>query len=163
MKFLTVVLFSILSTLSLASNKVPRQKIIFSGLTKTSNSIEVSVADLEKLKNQVTFSIYDPYNKDIKTQFKNISFETIINEYADKSATSMLVKAIDGYSVLIKVEDAKKIPLYVAFKDENGYLSVDRMGPVRIIEKHDSKINKELLAKIGVNWVWQVKTIEFKK
>jgi hypothetical protein len=50
----------------------------------------------------------------------------------------------------------------LAYKDQNGYLTLDRMGPVRIIENRKGKIAKDLLTKIGVNWVWQVKSIEFK-
>jgi hypothetical protein len=53
--------------------------------------------------------------------------------------------------------------MILAIKDQQGYLGVNRMGPTRVIYPIEKMIDKDLLLKIGLHWVWQIKSLEFRK
>ncbi len=161
----TLIFFSVIfncSTAALSSNP-PLQKIDLLGILKKESPKKVSIVEIEKFNNQVLVDIFDPYNKDIKTKFQGIYFKDFIDKYSTPEAKFIKVKAIDGYQIKMDIEEIKNEKMILAFKDQNGYLSVDRMGPIRIIYPVKEKISKVLLLKIGVNWIWQLKSLEFVK
>lgn len=154
----------IFSTLLFAETvKIPRQKITISGLTKASKEYVLTGLDFEKFKKQSVIELYDPYDGDKLNLFNSVPFYDFLIEYSSPEAKIASVMAYDGYKVNINLEDAKKIGLYFAYKDKKGFLGLDQMGPIRIIENRKGKIDKTILTHIGVNWVWQVKNIELKK
>lgn len=158
--FITSVIF-LFSTTLFASSAYPRQKIILSGSLTKSAPKEISIKDMEALKKPISITIHDPYNKNIKTQFFGFYLTDLIKAYGAPDFKILRVGAIDGYKVDIPKEEITTGNLFYSYKDNLGYLTVDRMGPARIIAPVEGIVNKDLLLKIGVYWVWQIKTIEF--
>lgn len=164
----TLLVISIfLSSMSFAKDakvKVPRQKIALTGAVLAAAPTSFSVLDLEKFKNPpVQLMFFDPYNKNIETLFYGFYLKDFAKAYAQADYKTLRIVAIDGYKVDVPRSSIEKDNLFVSYKDKAGYLSVDRMGPARIIAPANGVINKDLLLKIGVYWVWQVKTFEFIK
>lgn len=118
---------------------------------------------MEDFKNSVSITIFDPFNKNNQTTFFGFYLVDFIKGYGSPDFKLLRVGAIDGYKVDIPKEEIMKGKLFFTYKDNLGYLTVDRMGPARIIAPVDGIVNKDLLLKIGVYWVWQIKTIEFVK
>lgn len=144
-------------------NKPPRQKIEITGLTLSGKSEKIAVDVLEKEIPNITTTILDPYNNNLKTTFSGIYFSDLVKKYAKQDATKVFVKAIDGYSVETPIELMKTEKMIFALKDQNGYLSIKRMGPARIIYPVKEELTKEQLLRIGLHWVWQIKSLEFRK
>lgn len=155
--------FSVQDTVSAKENKAPRQKIELLGLTLSGKPQKIAVDALEKELPNVSATILDPYNNNMKTTFTGLSFYDLAKKYATPEATKVFVKAIDGYSVETPIELMKTEKMIFAIKDQNGYLSIKRMGPARIIYPIKEELTKEHLLRIGLHWVWQVKSLEFKK
>jgi hypothetical protein len=139
------------------------QKIKLLGLLANKNTISVSIGSIEKKIAMEKISIYDPYNKEIKTEFTGFYFENFIKLYSAKEASSVKIKAIDGYQVKISFKDIKKENMFLAIKDKDGYLGIDRMGPTRVIYPLKNKIPQDVILKIGTNWIWQANSFEFVK
>lgn len=144
-------------------NKPPRQKIEISGLTLSGKAEKIAVDVLEKEIPNVSATILDPYNNNMKTTFTGLSFYDLAKKYAKPEATKVFVKAIDGYSVETPIELMKTEKMIFAIKDQNGYLSIKRMGPARIVYPIKEELTKEHLLRIGLHWVWQIKSLEFRK
>ncbi len=140
---------------------MPRQKITLFGKVVGNKSIALSIKDLEDFKKSESITIHDPYNKNIKTTFFGFYLKDLIAKYAQPSATKIKIKAIDGYQVEVPRADVTSAQLFFSFKDNQGYLTIDRMGPVRIVAPFEGIIDKDLLLKVGVNWVWKIKSFEF--
>lgn len=139
----------------------PRQKIHLAGQTQATRTVSLGVSDLEKEFPSRVLKIHDPYNKNQLTVFYGLPLTELLNKYAAPATNKILVKAYDGYQVTIDRSEVSRTSLFLSYKDQDGYLSIKRMGPARIIAPFEGIINKDLLLKIGVNWVWQVKSIEF--
>lgn len=146
-----------------ARSSYPRQKIILSGNILPTTPKEMSIEDLEKFKKPISITIYDPYDKNKNNDFFGFYLKDFIKAYGAPDFKLLRVGAIDGYKVDIPKEEIIRENLFYSYKDKQGYLTVDRMGPGRIIAPVKGIVNKDLLLKIGVYWVWQVKTIEFIK
>jgi hypothetical protein len=162
-KIFLIIYFSLISLTVYSANLPSRQKIELLGVTKVNIAKKMSITQIEKDFKFEEFIINDPYNKDLLTHFYGFNFWNLLEKYSEPGIKSVKVTAVDGYSVLINLKDIKDEKMILVFKDKNGYLSVDRMGPIRIIYPLKGVINKEFLLKIGVNWVWQIKSFEFLK
>jgi hypothetical protein len=159
--FFTATLLTFLFS-NLFASQYPRQKVTIKGLTKSKNPTALDVQTIEKLKAPLEIEIFDPYNKNIKTTFTGYYLKDLIELYAQTDYKIINIVAIDGYKVDLPKDEMIKTNLFLAYKDNKGYLSVDRMGPVRIIAPVKGIINKDELLKLGVYWVWQVKSFEIK-
>lgn len=162
MKQLILILLSTLSLTSLAQNP-PRQKINLTGELLANAPKVMSITDMEKFQKPISITIFDPYNKNIETPFYGFYLSELVKAYARPDFKTLRVSAIDGYKIDIPKADIEKAQLFVTYRDKNGYLTVDRMGPARIIAPYKGVIKKDVLLKIGVNWVWQIKSFEFMK
>lgn len=165
MKQITIVLslcFFIL-TPAFARSTYPRQKLSLLGSVLPSAPKEMTIQDLEKFQKPIMITIHDPYDKNKKNDFFGFYISDFVKTYGSPDFKILRVGAIDGYKVDIPKDEISKANLFYAYKDKQGYLTVDRMGPGRIIAPVKGVVNKDLLLKIGVFWVWQVKTFEFVK
>lgn len=159
----TFVLCSLFLSLPLsAKDSYPRQRITVIGGTLSSPKI-FSIKEFESAKKTTEITIHDPYNKDIVTTFTGFYLKDFLQDYAPKTYKAVKVSAIDGYKIDIPKADIEKSNLFISYKDKTGYLTVDRMGPARIIAPFKGVISRDLLLQLGVYWVWQVKTLEFIK
>lgn len=158
------ILFSIaLSFVLAAESNVPRQKIRILGALKQKFPTALNITDLENFHKIESITVHDPYNNNVKTRFYGFYLKDLLTAAAAKEDFStIMIKAIDGYQVEITKNDIDSAKLFLSYRDDKGYLTVDRMGPVRIIAPFEGIIHKDLLLKVGVNWVWQVKSIEIK-
>lgn len=164
MKQLLIIIAICLFSIAVSAKSVyPRQKIILSGSLLPSAPKTISVKDVEDLKRPISITILDPYNKNIKTEFFGFYLTDLVKAYGTPDFKILRIGAIDGYKVDIPKDEIAKGNLFYSYKDNNGYLTVDRMGPGRIVAPFNGIVNKDLLLKIGVYWVWQIKTIEFLK
>lgn len=161
MKYLILILLSTFSLSVLAQNP-PRQKVTLSGELLPNAPKVMSVSDMEKFQKPVAVTIFDPYNKNIETAFYGFYLKDLTKAYA-KDFKILRVVAIDGYKVDIPKDEIAKANLFLTYKDNSGYLTVDRMGPARIIAPVKGVVHKDVLLKIGVYWVWQVKSFEYVK
>ncbi len=162
MKQLILILLSTFSLVALAQNP-PRQKVTLAGEILPNAPKILSVSDMEKFQKPITLTIFDPYNKNLETPFYGFFLSELVKAYAKPDFKILRVNAIDGYRVDIPKADIEKAQLFITYKDNAGYLTVDRMGPARIIAPAKGIISKDQLLKIGVYWVWQVKSFEFIK
>lgn len=144
-----------------ADSKVPRQKIQLLGATKNGTPKHLKISELEKIFPEEKIVIRDPYNNNILTTFYGYPLTKLIEKYRGPKVKTISLKAIDGYQALIPLHTIVKENLFLTYRDQNDYLSVDRMGPTRIISPIKGIISKDALLKIGVNWVWQLNAIEF--
>lgn len=164
LKKLFFTLLSLSICLSIYSKETPpRQKIDVTGLTLGGKNLKISVDVLEKNLPLVKTTIFDPYNKNEKTTFEGFYFYDFVKKYAKPEVKTVYVKAIDGYSIETPIETMKAEKMILAIKDQQGYLGVNRMGPTRVIYPIEKMIDKDLLLKIGLHWVWQIKSLEFRK
>jgi hypothetical protein len=161
--FFTILYVCLFSVTAFAKSSYPRQKVILSGYLLPSAPKIISVQDMEDFKKPISITILDPYNKNSKTQFFGFYLTDFVKAYGSADFKILRVGAIDGYKVDIPKDEIIKGNLFYSYKDDRGYLTVDRMGPARIIAPVKGIVNKDLLLKIGVYWVWQIKTIEFVK
>ncbi len=163
MKFLIFLLSLLLvSESALSTDKPPRQKIEIFQSENSKENLKIGISDIEKNFKTSKVTIFDPYNNNEKTEFTVVEFGELLKKYSKTGLKSVYVSAIDGYSVDIKAVDIEKEKMLLAFKDQKGYLGIDRMGPIRIIYPIQKIIDKDTLLKIGVNWVWQVNVFKFK-
>lgn len=163
MKIIALLSLLICSFTLSANTKIPRQKIHLTGAVVPGTPKALGMEQLEKFFPKRELKLYDPYNKDLLTTFYGFPFVDLFNKYADKKVTKVSVKAIDGYKVFIPKENISSEKLFLSYQDQNGYLTVDRMGPGRFIGPYEGVVPKDVLLKMGVNWVWQIKEIEFIK
>lgn len=163
MKIIALLSLLICSITLEASTKIPRQKLYLTGAVVAGTPKTLSMDQLETLFQKKELNLYDPYNKNIQTTFSGFPLDELFKKYASKEVKKISVSAIDGYKVIIPKENITSEKLFLSYKDQNGYLTVDRMGPSRIIGPFEGVIPKDVLLKMGVNWVWQVKEIEFIK
>jgi hypothetical protein len=165
MKIITTIIFTfllfIINSFAWAETaRAPRQKIQVSGKTTKMAKSHYTVLELEKLLPLTRLKMFDPYNHDRETTFKGFYLKSFFELIADTHYKSVKIVAIDGYKVDVPRSDIEKNNLFLCLQDEKGYFSVDRMGPARIMGPANGIINKDLLLKIGVYWVWQVKSFE---
>jgi hypothetical protein len=163
MKIIFFLALFICSFLLEANTKIPRQKVMLSGAVLPGTPKAISIDKLEALFQKRELKLYDPYNKNIQTTFYGFPLDELFKKFASKDVTKISVKAIDGYKVYIPKNNIASEKLFLSYRDQNGYLTVDRMGPSRIIAPFEGVIPKDVLLKLGVNWVWQVNEIEFLK
>lgn len=161
MKQLILALLSTIALTAFAQNP-PRQKVTLSGELLPNAPKIMSVTDMEKFQKPITITIFDPYNKNLETSFNGFYLKDLTKAYA-KDFKILRVVAIDGYKVDIPKAEITSANLFLAYKDTTGYLTVDRMGPARIIAPVKGLIHKDVLLKIGIYWVWQVKSLEYVK
>ncbi len=164
-QFVVIAIFSLIFSINLSARdvSVPRQKIGLQGELLASAPKSISVRDLEALRTSESIKIFDPYNKNLETEFFGFYLNELVKTYAKADFKFLRVAAIDGYKIDIPKAEIISANLFLSYKDNKGYLTVDRMGPARIIAPAKGIINKDLLLKIGVYWVWQVKSFEFVK
>ncbi|MBC7713983.1 MAG: hypothetical protein H7177_11635 [Rhizobacter sp.] len=160
---LMILPFLMISTTFAKDAAYPRQKIDLSGELLPNSPKSISFKDLKELQKPVTLKIFDPYNKNLETAFEGFYLIDLVKKYGKPDFKILRVGAIDGYKVDIPKNEIDSQKLFASYKDEKGFLTVDRMGPLRILAPVKGVVNKDLLLKIGVYWVWQVKTIEFVK
>lgn len=167
--YMKYLLIAVLTTLVVANSAFskdvayPRQKISLAGELLSTAPKTISVKELESFKKPISIKIFDPYNLNIETEFYGFYLTDFVKAYGKETFKILRVTAIDGYSVDIPKADIAAGNLFMSYKNKAGYLTVDHMGPARIIAPVKGIINKDLLLKIGVYWVWQVKSIEFVK
>ena len=162
--FITIVFLAILVPTAFSKEAVyPRQKITLAGELLPSAPVSISVKDMEAFKKPEIVKIFDPYNKNIETNFFGFFLSDLIKAYAKPDCKILRIAAIDGYKVDIPKGELPAANLFVSYKDDKGYLTVDRMGPARIIAPVKNIVQKDVLLKIGVYWVWQIKSFEFIK
>jgi len=161
MKIFVLLLALLFGLTAEATSKVPRQKIQLQGNVKSGTPKNLTISELEKIFPIENIVILDPYNNDLHTKFYGFSFIKLIEKYAGPKAKTVTLKAIDGYQAIIAINLIAKENLFLTYRDQHNYLSVDRMGPTRLIAPIKGKISKDSLMKIGVNWVWQLNAIEF--
>ena len=91
----------------------------------------MDVQALEKFQTPQKIEIFDPYNKNVKTIFHGFYLKDLIEHHSQPDYKTIRIVAIDGYKVDLPREEMIKTNLFLAYKDDKGYLSVDRMGRCR--------------------------------
>jgi len=153
--------FIFLITLSVSA-KVPYQKIYFKGLLLPSTKPVIKVDELLNFKT-TKISIFDPYTYNQKIDFTGVTVADLFKFFARPNADTLKVTAINNYIVTIDKKEASSEKMLLAFMENKKYIPVDRMGPARIVKDGKGKITKMEIAKEGIKWVWQVRTLEFYK
>lgn len=146
------------SALFSASN--PANKTIkLLGEKKDHFSKRLKIKDLTNLKYK-EFKISDPYlKKDVI--YGGVLLDFFVKYYGKENVSKILITAIDDYQVTIYKKDWENNTILLSSKYNGHYASYQERGPLRIIyPNYDSslkKYNKNL-----VNWIWMIKSIEFK-
>lgn len=141
----------------------PRQTIKITGYLKDNKAYEFKTDELEKMLPVMSVTILDLYNVNRLTTFYGPSLKSVSEKFAPEDYSKVKVRTIDGYVVEIPKKDIDKGTLCLALKDDIGYLSVDRMGPVRIISQFEGEFQKKEDALFSIYWVWQLIGLEYIK
>ncbi|EQC43970.1 hypothetical protein [Bacteriovorax sp. Seq25_V] len=142
-----------------AASIVPREKIKVSGKIKEGISKEFQVNYLEKFGIQKV-KINDPYTSDKEIDFEGLSIDDIFKVFAPEAKT-VDVTAINLYKIKIEKGSPVAKNLYFVFKEDGKYITVERMGPLRIVRSGLGVISKDNLVLEGAPWVWMVSELKF--
>lgn len=116
------------------------------------------MAMLEKLPGRVTTTV-TPWTKG-ETKFEGPLAKAVLEAVGAKGKT-LVVTALNDYSVEIPVEDFVKWPVILATKMDGARMSVREKGPIFVIYPFD--LDKSLYnEKYFSRSVWQVKSIVVK-
>lgn len=160
---LIYVLVAIITIFSFeAIAKKPIGKIIIDGHILKDAPTTIRVKELERL-GAFNFEIIDPFTANKKIKFKGVLLSKVFSTYGKKGFKSVDVFAINNYLVNIVKEEAKSEQMVLAFKQDNKPIRIDKMGPFRIVKLGKGLISSERLSFEGINWVWQVRKLVFKK
>lgn len=154
-----LLLTSSISTEILAQEKAPRQKITIQFENKKQKSKELRVDEILKSLPNKTLTIFDIYNNNIETTFTGVDLSEFIKKYGTPNYKVVRINSIDGYMANVDRKTIEDLKLFMAIKDTRGFLTVDNMGPARLISELKGKMNQDQQIKIGFYWVWQLKTI----
>ncbi len=119
-QLIATTLFSLLFITSAFSRDaaVPRQKIELLGEILPTAPKSVSVKDLEALKAPVSITIFDPYNKNLETEFFGFYLTDFVKAYGKSEFKVLRVAAIDGYKVDIPKAEIASGNLFMSYKDK---------------------------------------------
>lgn len=141
----------------------PRQMVKITGHLKDGKIYELKTDELERMFPAMSVTILDLYNVNRLTTFYGPSLKAVSDKFAVEDYSKIKVRTIDGYVVEIPRKDVDKDTLCLALKDDVGYLSVDRMGPIRIISQFDGEFHKKEDVLFSIYWVWQLIGLEYIK
>ncbi|NQY21016.1 MAG: hypothetical protein HRT40_06875 [Campylobacteraceae bacterium] len=147
------------TTLLFSSSNIENKTIKLLGFKKDSISKRLKIRDLTNLSYK-EFKIKDPYlKKDVV--YGGVLLNKFIDAYAKTNVSKVIITAIDDYQITLYKKDWKNNTILLASKIDGHYSSYQERGPLRVIyPDYDSsleKYNKNL-----VNWIWMIKSIEFK-
>jgi len=150
MKFLTVLLFSMIS----AKAAYAASFVLADG----SKEIHISTEDLIKLP--VT-SITTATNFTPKATFEGVSFTELLSKYSIK-ASSLRIYALDDYSYTLPVGELIKYHVILAYRKNGRVIPVSDLGPFAVIYPKDEhpELNK---LEVNAKTVWQINRIEVTK
>ncbi len=155
---LLFILFLCLNTL-FATGDLSLKKVKFFGELKEKSSLRVSIKDIEKLGYH-NFVMEDPHL--LKgAKFGGVFLKDFAAYYGKSSLSSLVFTAIDGYEITISKEEWENDIILLSTKYNDKYTSYKTKGPLRIVyPKYNS--NSKKYSKNLINWIWMIKTIEFK-
>lgn len=148
---------------AMAQNKAPRQTITLLDLSNKGFKKEFKADELLKNLPNKTFTILDPYNLNKETTFTGVMLADFLNKYAKANYQKIKINSIDGYTIEMTKEKIEELKLLVAVKITKGFLTIDNMGPARLISEIQGEMSQEDQIRIGFSWVWQLKTISVLK
>lgn len=144
---------------SFSSSHLGEKRIKLLGEKKDNISKRIKIKDLEKIS-YVDFVIKDPYLKK-DTKYGGVLLNTFVKQYAKETVNSVIITAIDDYQIILTKQDWENDTILLATKFNDKYAGFKERGPLRVIyPNYDpslEKYNKNL-----VNWIWMIKSIEFK-
>ena len=154
-----LLVFLLLTTALFAAKDLSLKKVKFFGELKEQSSLRVSIKDIEKLGYH-DFVMEDPHL--LKgAKFGGVFLKDFAAYYGKASLSSIVFTAIDGYEITISKEEWQNDIILLATKYNDEYTSFKTKGPLRIVyPKYNS--NSKKYSKNLINWIWMIKTIEFK-
>lgn len=141
----------------------PRQKILFSGNLNQNipGELSLNIDEINALVPLESVKIKDPYNRNLETTFTGPSLKSLVAHFSSFNIARVDIVAIDGYVSKTPIDDIMSANLILATKDQNGYISVDRMGPARILNQIKGVLDDKDEISTSIYWTWQVKEIRF--
>ncbi|MBI2331433.1 MAG: molybdopterin-dependent oxidoreductase [Chloroflexi bacterium] len=124
------------------------------------SELQFDLATLESL-GLVKYDVDDPFVK------KNIDYTGVLISQilevagAPKDTESIMLTALDDYSVDMKVADALKWPFMVAIKADGEYMPIDKNGPLLSVIPYNDFLELDHLTYDSV-WVWSLYKITVK-
>lgn len=148
----------------LRRQKPPRQKILVGGYVKEGLDKKYSVTELESLGPAKIVFYLDPFDQNKKHQYTGIYLKDFAKYFAGTDYTVLEIRAIDGFKVDMPRHYIDQYEFFITWKNDEGYLTVDTMGPVRIIEDVGATAYKvQYKLQTSPFLVWQVTELIFKK
>jgi hypothetical protein len=124
------------------------------------SELQFDLATLESL-GLVKYDVDDPFAK------KNITYTGVLISKileiagASEDAETLILTALDDYSVDMKVTDAAKYPFIVAIQADGEYMPIDQNGPlISVIPFNDFQELDHLT--YDAMWVWSLYKITVK-
>lgn len=155
-----ILLLSIfLLTSSFSANNLGDKKVKLLGNKKDSVSKRIKIKDIEKV-GYVDFIVEDPHLFK-KNKFGGVLLKDFVEFYGKKDVSSLTFVAIDNYKIVLKKEQWENDIILLSTKLNGKYVNFDEKGPLRIIfPNYNPEIKK--YSKNLVDWIWMIKSIEFK-
>lgn len=140
----------------------PSQEVVLtiSGRVAAKNTLDALVLDIPTLEKLglVKYSVHDPWIKQTITYSGVLMSDLLKYAGTFHTAQSVHIVALDDYQVDISIADINKWPILLATRANDEYMSVDNLGPTRIIYPYESHSIDS--TSHNDQWIWSVKSME---
>jgi hypothetical protein len=149
-----------------ASDAIPKPTgdtiLTVSGKIGAANDGDKIVMDLATLESAglVDYKVTDPFDN-VDVTFRGVLMTDLLTLWkADPNATTLVMTALNDYSVDIPMSDFKQYPVIFALQQDGKYMPVATRGPAMLVYPYNHfQFDKE---KYNDRWIWQLKSIEVK-
>jgi len=129
------------------------------GAANDGDKIVMDLATIESV-GLVDYKVSDPFeNKDVT--FRGVLMTDLLNLWkVDKSATTLVMIALNDYSVDVPMTDFQQYPIIFALQEDGTYMPVSTRGPAMLVYPYNNfQFDHE---KYNDRWIWQIKSINVK-
>lgn len=143
--------------------------LTITGNIATKNSDEallMDVATIEQL-GMVEYTLSngdDPYNENQTVVYQGVLMSDLLDFLGVRQDGSLLVTASDDYQAEIPFSLIRDYPLILATQQNGEFISIDNLGPLRIIfpYSHYEEFGEFSKRQALTFWVWWIESIEVK-
>lgn len=130
------------------------------GTTNAGDTLQFDMETFEKL-GLVEYVAVDKYQEGKDVSFRGVLVTDLLAfAKADAAATSLLMTALDGYSVEIPISDVKEFSAIIATSSDGQPLNQAQFGKLRVVYPNkdfemDSTVYDD-------RWIWSLTTIDIR-
>ena len=135
-------------------------KVTLIGKTKTHKPLRLCIKALEKGLPYIEERVYNPYEKRAD-RYGGVPLDKFVEKFGDSDVKALKFTAIDDYETTIRREDWEAIRIILSTQMNGHYIAYAQKGPLRIVFPDFDPAQERYRLNLP-NWIWMIKTIEFK-